>query len=1084
MHAKDQPRVIRPFEPASELRFVTNHVRTSKYTVWTFLPMGLFLAFRLSTNFYFLVIAVLQSIPLISPLGPLTAIFPLVLVVSIGLLREAMDDHKRKVSDCKANSKPASVWRQGRVIDVTWQDILVGDILRVVDHDTFAADGVVLATSEPHGQCRIETSNLDGESSLKTRSACIATAETTNVLTFSVPRFTIACNPPDVDMYTFTGVLKMQEGGDFALDEQQFVPRGASLEHTKWVDIVVVYTGHETKVMKNAKAPHHKWSHVDGMVHRAVILLFLVQVALCAIGAAYHIHWGLVYEVLLLGESDDKVVDGFLTFLSFVVLLNTFIPSSLVVSLELIKTIHAKFIDWDSSMRQFSTGQSAAVTSSALVEELGQISYVFSDKTGTLTQNVMVFRKCSVRGRVYASLEEAPPSDSPRNALVEWEIDSKTTRESHLTSLSRRESLVQPAHVQTLDELRQRVRDDDDSIEARFVLAMALCHSVVATPSAPGNVMYSADSPDEGALVSTASDLGVKFLGRDTSGSQSAGRGPVLLVVAKEHLKIQIARHRVELLCVLAFTSRRKRMSVIVRDLDANTIKLICKGADSVVLDRCVSFGTSRDAVDGHLKAFAAEGLRTLCFAERIIESNTFEKWLKTYREAELATTDRERRVEAAASEIEQDLTFLATTAIEDKLQEGVAETIARLVRAHIKIWVLTGDKVETAVEIGRASHVISNDMVQVLVEGSTKPKALIVDGLTLSFALMPTNRRQFLAVATNCATVIVCRMSPLQKALVVELVKDGIAGCVTMAVGDGANDVSMIRAAHVGVGIMGEEGNQAVRSADVAIPRFHHLDRLLLYHGRLSYSRVTQCINYFFYKNVACTAPQFIFGIFSLFSGTTIFSSLYIAAFNMCFTFLPVIARAVFEKKIPDVVANQYPELYRVGPTNTEFSLLTIIQVGCIGLYHALVVTLIPLIVFEKYQGVRFTDFEVDGVAMYICIMLVTSCMIFVNTSHWTQLTVVSYWGSLFSFFACALVYDSMSGDLYGAWTRLISSPAFWLTIVLTTSLCVLPSFAVQGYVENFFQVDPVHVLQRVRFRRSSNSIPRFSIETRTMEK
>ncbi|KAF0776247.1 hypothetical protein AaE_000053 [Aphanomyces astaci] len=382
-------------------------------------------------------------------------------------------------------------------------------------------------------------------------------------------------------------------------------------------------------------------------------------------------------------------------------------------------------------------------------------------------------------------------------------------------------------------------------------------------------------------------------------------------------MKIETARMEYDVLYVLAFNSNRKRMSVIVRDRQTNAIRLICKGADCVILDRCTHFGSqSKGAIETHLKDFAGEGLRTLCYADRVLDEVTFDKWCKSYREAELAMKCREEAMEAMAGEIEQNMTFLATTAIEDKLQDGVPDTIARLLRADLKIWVLTGDKVETAVEIGRSCRVISKDMVEMHLEGTTvpamakslvtlastptlKPRALIIDGFSLSFALMPSNRQNFLAFATQCAAVIVCRMSPLQKALVVELVKDGV-GCVTMAV------------------------------------------YVLTY-----------------------------------------FSSLYIAAFNLCFTFLPVVARAIVEKTLPDHISTQFPELYHIGHTKVSFSLATVASVGAIGVFHAVVLTLVPLYFLDHHQGVLHVDQFADGVATYIGIMFVTSITISLQTKY-----------------------------------------------------------------------------------------------------
>ncbi|RHZ03999.1 hypothetical protein DYB31_013199, partial [Aphanomyces astaci] len=444
--------------------YVSNQIRTSKYTMWNFLPIGLYLAFRLN----------------------------------------------RWLSDRKRNLKPTRVWRQGQVLDVVWEHIQVGDVLLVRDKETFAADGIVLSSSDENGACLIDTSNLDGEANLKPRSglACTTISRFPDAVQPSsghLPRFTVQCEPPDVDMYKFTGMLELAKEVH-ALDEQQFIPRGSTLKNTKWVVIVVVYTGHETKMMKNAKEPHHKLSHVDGILNRAVVFIFVAQLTLCAVGSVCHKLWAAPFESAIMDkQAGVESVSGVLTFLSFVVLLNTFIPSSLVVSVELIKTIHAKYIGWDRDMRN-PKGEGATALTSTLVEELGQVKYLFSDKTGTLTQNLMEFRKCSVNGCVYSSAEfgssanvlSTVTSINTTNNYNNGNDDDDDAKGLRVESTS---SQAEDCRVFGLDQLRL-CGHDASTPEAAFILAMALCHTVVCESDAasPNLVQYNADSPDEAAL--------------------------------------------------------------------------------------------------------------------------------------------------------------------------------------------------------------------------------------------------------------------------------------------------------------------------------------------------------------------------------------------------------------------------------------------------------------------------------------------------------------------------------------------------------------------------------------------------------
>ncbi|OQS05352.1 P-type ATPase (P-ATPase) Superfamily [Thraustotheca clavata] len=1085
-------RTIDPSKPPVANQFVSNQVRTSKYTMLNFLPVGLYLAFRLSTNFYFLIIAILQSWSVVSPVGPTTAVAPLVLVVGIVLLREAIEDHNRHILDVKTNTKEITVLRAGEMHELKWQDIQVGDIVQVLDNENFPADGLILSTSEPSGTCLIDTSNLDGEANLKTRIALPATKEIVFGKKDPLPAFRVKCEPPNVDLYKFTGILT-KDSASFALDERQLLPRGSRLKNTRNAVLLVIYTGHETKMMLNAKRPYHKISHIDGVMNQIVVIIFVFQVLLCIVGAIYHSSWisTSLFEQLYVypngnsGSSD--LVSGVLTFLSFVVLLNTFIPSSLVVSVELIKAIHSKFIVWDLQMRS-DTGEGAVANTPALMEELGQVKYLFSDKTGTLTENRMEFRKCSVNGHIYEMISAISKKESQ---ILTAEITTTgsdptqtyTSTASLLNSPQSQkvQSIVHNQKMHALLDLQQAT-ERWGSPEATFIEAMALCNTVMCDAasdfSSPSSVQYIADSPDEGALVRAARDLGLALSARTNS--------MITLTVLSGKNAGMAAKY--EVLHILAFDSARKRMSIIIRTPNG-TIQLICKGADCTILELCNDFGQqSKDTIMNHLKEFAIEGLRTLCIAKRALADAEYARWKQRYEAAELLMQGREASMEALVCEIEQKMTFLATTAIEDKLQDGVPETVARLLRAGIKIWVLTGDKAETAIEIGRSCGVIAKNMSEVMLQGSNVPEvaknlaslrglrhskrlALIIDGFTLSFALMPQNRKHFLQFTMECAAVVVCRMSPLQKALVVELVKESIHG-VTMAVyvstycGDGANDVSMIRAAHVGVGVAGQEGNQAVRSADFAIQQFRHLDRLLLFHGRSSYFRVTQCIKYFFYKNIIFTAPQFIYGIFSLFSGATYYTGIYIQAFNVFYTAAPVVARALLEKQLPDSTSMQFPELYFSGNSKLLFSLQKIGITSTIGLLHGFIVTLLPLSFLDGVHGINSMDFYCDGLTTYISIIFIVTFVIMLETCNWTTWTAFFYLGSLVLFIVSSLIYDGLMGEIYRVWTRLLSTPTFLLTMLLTVSVCVLPLLAIQGYSENFLEdrTDPIHILRRAK--------------------
>lgn len=513
------------------------------------------------------------------------------------------------------------------------------------------------------------------------------------------------------------------------------------------------------------------------------------------------------------------------------------------VTVEIVKYYHAFLINSDLDIYYEPTDTPAVCRTSSLVEELGQIEYIFSDKTGTLTCNVMEFRQCSITGICYA--DEIPED---KRATIQDGV------EVGLHDFNRLQENLKNHHTsETIDE---------------FLTLLSICHTVIPEQKGdkPNEIKYQAASPDEGALVEGAVKLGYQFMARRP-------RAVTISVHGEERTY--------ELLNVCEFNSTRKRMSTIFRCPDGK-IKLYCKGADTVILERLAPNNPMVDTTLQHLEDYATEGLRTLCLAMREIPESEYKQWSAIFEKAATTINNRGDELDKAAELIEKDMYLLGATAIEDRLQDGVPDTIHTLQTAGIKIWVLTGDRQETAINIGMSCKLISEDMTLVIIneetmqatreslnnkllalqnqkDGNTDVEtlALVIDGRSLTFALEKELEKTFLELAVICKAVICCRVSPLQKALVVKLVKRHTSALL-LAIGDGANDVSMIQAAHVGVGISGMEGLQAARSADVSIGQFRYLRKLLLVHGAWSYQRISKVILYSFYKNITLYMTQF----------------------------------------------------------------------------------------------------------------------------------------------------------------------------------------------------------------------------------
>ena len=625
--------------------------------------------------------------------------------------------------------------------------------------------------------------------------------------------------------------------------------------------------------MRNATATPIKRTHVEKLVNLQIIMLVAILVVLSVISSVGDliVRATATSKLAYLYIEDAGLAKQFFSdIFTYWVLYSNLVPISLFVTIEIVKYWQAHLINSDLDIYYDRTDTPAICRTSSLVEELGQIEYIFSDKTGTLTCNMMEFKQCSIGGVQYA--DEVPE-------------DRRATEQN-------------PVGIFDFKKLAEnRKTHPSQTTIHHFLALLSTCHTVIPErrDEKPSEIKYQAASPDEGALVEGAVTLGYQFTARRP-------RAVTISVEGEEH--------EYELLAVLEFNSTRKRMSTIFRCPDGK-VRCYCKGADTVILERLGKDNPIVEATLQHLEEYATEGLRTLCLAMREIPEEELQQWLQIFDKANSTVSgSRGEELDKAAEIIEHDFFLLGATAIEDKLQDGVPDTIHTLQEAGIKIWVLTGDRQETAINIGMSCKLISEDMTLLIVNEDNAPAtranienklvairnqsaggaeletlALVIDGKSLTFALERELDKMFLELAVMCkavicwyispdlgnlmsADVIPSRVSPLQKALVVKLVKRNLKA-ILLAIGDGANDVSMIQAAHVGVGISGVEGLQAARSADVAIGQFRYLRKLLLVHGAWSYQRISKLILYSFYKNIALYMTQFWVPISSLIDTT-----------------------------------------------------------------------------------------------------------------------------------------------------------------------------------------------------------------------
>uniref|UniRef100_A0AAY4CUK8 Phospholipid-transporting ATPase n=1 Tax=Denticeps clupeoides TaxID=299321 RepID=A0AAY4CUK8_9TELE len=1044
-------------------RFPDNRIVSSKYTFWNFVPKNLFEQFRRIANFYFLIIFLVQLI-IDTPTSPITSGLPLFFVITVTAIKQGYEDWLRHKADNSINQCPVHIIQHGKVVRKQSRKLRVGDVVRVKEDETFPCDLILLSSSRDDGTCFVTTASLDGESSHKTYYAVQDTKAFNTEEEVDTLHATIECEQPQPDLYKFVGRINIYLDRDEPiarpLGSENLLLRGATLKNTECIYAVAIYTGMETKMALNYQSKSQKRSAVEKSMNAYLIVYLCILISKALINTVLKYVWQAdpnrdepwYNEKTETERQRHILIRAFTDFLAFMVLFNYIIPVSMYVTVEMQKFLGSYFITWDDEMFDEELGEGALVNTSDLNEELGQVEYVFTDKTGTLTENNMEFIECCVDGHVYVPHAICNGQIMPGAASMDM-IDSSPGpggRELFFRALCLCHT-VQVKEEETVDGIKRGI------------------HQGKATS------VYISSSPDEVALVEGMKRLGFTYLRLKDSHMEIQNRDDEI--------------ERFELLEVLNFDSVRRRMSVIVKS-STGEYYLFCKGADSAVFPRVISGKVEQ--VRARVEHNAVEGLRTLCVAYKKLSPAEYEEVCHQLSSAKLALQDREKKLAEAYDSIERDFILLGATAVEDRLQDKAADTIESLHKAGMKVWVLTGDKMETAAATCYASKLFRrNTQILELTTKRTEEQnlhdvlfdlsrtvlrqhgsmtretlsglsneyhdyGLIIDGATLSAVLKPSQegsggnyKEIFLEICRNCSAVLCCRMAPLQKAQIVKLIKASKEHPITLAIGDGANDVSMILEAHVGIGIMGKEGRQAARNSDYAIPKFKHLKKMLLVHGHYYYIRISELVQYFFYKNVCFIFPQFLYQFFCGFSQQPLYDTAYLTLYNISFTSLPILLYSLMEQHINMDILKRDPSLYRDIAKNSLLRWPIFIYWTFLGVFDAVVFFFGAFFLFDNTtftsNGQMFGNWTF-GTLVFTVLVFTVTLKLALDTHYWTWINHFVIWGSLLFYIIFSLLWGGIIWPflnyqrMYYVFMQMLSSGPAWLSIILLVVVSLLP--------------------------------------------
>uniref|UniRef100_A0A8C4Y2P8 Phospholipid-transporting ATPase n=1 Tax=Gopherus evgoodei TaxID=1825980 RepID=A0A8C4Y2P8_9SAUR len=921
-----------------EEKYPRNAIKNQKYNFFTFIPGVLYEQFKFFLNLYFLVVSCSQFVPALKIGYLYTYWAPLGFVLAVTMVREAVDEFRRYQRDKEMNSQFYSKLTVRGKVQVKSSDIQVGDLIIVEKNQRIPSDMVFLRTSEKTGSCFIRTDQLDGETDwkLKVAVSCTQRLPALGDL-FSISAYVYA-QKPQLDIHSFEGTFTRE-------DSDPSVHESLSIENTLWASTVVasgtvigvvIYTGKETRSVMNTSNPKNKVGLLDLELNQLTKALFLALVALSIVMVTLQGFVGPWYRNLF----------------RFLLLFSYIIPISLRVNLDMGKAAYGWMIMKDDNI------PGTVVRTSTIPEELGRLVYLLTDKTGTLTQNEMIFKRLHLGTVSYGT----DTMDEIQNHIISSysQMYSQSSGNSTSSTPSRK---VQSSAPKVRKTVSSRIHE--------AVKAIALCHNVTPVYESHAGVngeteyaevdqnfsdenrTYQASSPDEVALVQWTESVGLTLVNRDLTSMQLKSPGGQILTYY--------------ILQVFPFTSESKRMGIIVRDESTGEITFYMKGAD-VAMSTIVQYNDWLEEECGNM---AREGLRTLVVAKKSLTEEQHQDFENRYNQAKLSIHDRALKVAAVVESLEREMELLCLTGVEDQLQADVRPTLEMLRNAGIKIWMLTGDKLETATCIAKSSHLVSRTQ----------------DIHIFRPVCLKYYEHEFVELACQCPAVVCCRCSPTQKAHIVKLLQHH-TGKRTCAIGDGGNDVSMIQAADCGIGIEGKEGKQASLAADFSITQFKHIGRLLMVHGRNSYKRSAALGQFVMHRGLIISTMQAVFSSVFYFASIPLYQGFLMVGYATIYTMFPVFS-LVLDQDVKPEMALLYPELYKDLTKGRSLSFKTFLIWVLISIYQGGILMYGALLLFES-------EFVHVVAISFTALILTELLMVALTIRTWHWLMVVAEFFSL----------------------------------------------------------------------------------------
>jgi phospholipid-transporting ATPase len=1026
------------------LTYSETRIEKTSYNLITYLPHALLLHFRLPVYSYFLTISIFSLLPFsVESPGLNLGVVSFLIIVSV-ILEVIHYNHLITNYMKEDNKKLVRKFIKGQWCRVEYRSLRPGDFVEINTDEEICSDLLLIVCNNDDGKCYIDKKNLNGETGFKEKS-CVKELKDFSINDLRNLEGVIECD------YSLDNFNLWEAYINFNFNDVSYnckgalnnlILKGSVLKFTTSIVGVVIYTEYSNHIIKNKYKPHGKVSKIFKKMEVLIYMLISFNMALSLMFTFFSYLWmnsnGNEFYNIFIKKSFSSKKETFIFAEIFLQFLNKFsisVPICIYISLDILRKIQVIIISNDSEKNIYL--QNNRFNYNRNLESLGQVDIIFTDKTGTLTQNKMEMKKIFVNGQEYGG-------------------DGNTLSANEIFQLEEYGTPVEK--IKKIEELERK---------ERFFISICLCHKLL--PISNENIIeYKGESMDEIALVKGAQRLGFEYRSREYNELNIFNY-------------LSNTKNQFEHILDLPFDSERKMMSVVYFNQKTNKLNIISKGAFQSmknVLDVKPKILENLTKIN---RRYSKEGLRVIILGGKEIERDWFEDWLQKYKNV----NDDPHELYKLHSEIEKELDLIGCAGIEDILQKDVVQTITSIINCNVKIFMVTGDDVEIATCISRSTKLVGDycqfeyfcmdeesiydkinkffnkykiDIVsQAITSEEINEKyrekekmefALVIDGVTIEDIMAQKELKSiFFILLMSANTVIFCRMTPASKAKVVSLIKDN-SKYITLAIGDGINDIPMLKTANIGIGIYGRRNYEAALTADIAIGQFSYLEKLLLSHGRLSYVKISKTICFYFYKNLLLLMMELPFSITNGFSTQSFFPEYFPILYDLVFSSWASLFIFSVEKDVDLRSVKRYPFLYQPGKLGYYFNFREIIYFVSYSAFHSLCCFFISSLTF-KYSildGKQYEHWYVSITCLCIIVNLLV-IRIFLQSEYWNYMNIFVGNGNLLLFYLILFIFNlkGIHNELSGIFLDCLLNPVWWVVNVFVTLLIALPDITLK---------------------------------------